>query len=179
MTETHSATCKRNIQCLVIHLDGICSWKNECNCSGGNSAQYTPTPPTQEKKLSIEIVEADRIEPVYTNDFVECDSCRAKPGSPTLCYGCLNNRDLINRRQSKPAQHTESWEKTWRELPYGKILKKEGWSEASEGFIERLLNQARTQGAEAAVLFIEEKTRDYIFYKDVPWDEVFEEAKKV
>lgn len=28
--------------------------------------------------------------------FLECDTCRAKPGSPTLCRGCLHNRSLIN-----------------------------------------------------------------------------------
>lgn len=27
--------------------------------------------------------------------FVECDTCAAKPGSPTLCRGCLANRTLI------------------------------------------------------------------------------------
>lgn len=27
--------------------------------------------------------------------FRECDTCSAKPGSPTLCSGCLHNRDLI------------------------------------------------------------------------------------
>ena len=27
--------------------------------------------------------------------FVECDTCRAKPGSPTLCAGCLHNRQVI------------------------------------------------------------------------------------
>jgi secreted protein with Ig-like and vWFA domain len=32
---------------------------------------------------------------VDTNDFMECDTCRAKPGSPTLCAGCLHNRRLI------------------------------------------------------------------------------------
>ena len=26
---------------------------------------------------------------------MECDTCRAKAGSPTLCLGCLNNRYLI------------------------------------------------------------------------------------
>ena len=29
------------------------------------------------------------------SQFVECDTCRAKPGSPTLCAGCLNNRRVI------------------------------------------------------------------------------------
>lgn len=27
--------------------------------------------------------------------FMECDTCRAKPGSPILCEGCLHNRRLI------------------------------------------------------------------------------------
>lgn len=29
-------------------------------------------------------------------DFQECDTCRAKPGSPTLCRGCLHNRAVIS-----------------------------------------------------------------------------------
>lgn len=28
-------------------------------------------------------------------DFEACDSCKAKPGSPPLCNGCLHNRELI------------------------------------------------------------------------------------
>lgn len=28
-------------------------------------------------------------------EFVECDTCRAKPGSPTLCRGCVVNRAVI------------------------------------------------------------------------------------
>lgn len=27
--------------------------------------------------------------------FMECDSCRNKPGSPYLCIGCLHNRQAI------------------------------------------------------------------------------------
>jgi hypothetical protein len=27
--------------------------------------------------------------------IVECDECRAKPGSPTLCKGCLANRATV------------------------------------------------------------------------------------
>jgi hypothetical protein len=30
------------------------------------------------------------------DDFLECDTCRAKPGSPALCRGCLRNRTMIN-----------------------------------------------------------------------------------
>lgn len=29
------------------------------------------------------------------DEFMACDSCRAKPGSPTLCVGCLHNRQAI------------------------------------------------------------------------------------
>lgn len=53
MTETHSATCKRNLQCLVIHLDGICSWKNDCSC-GINSVSNLPTQPVQEKEMDYD-----------------------------------------------------------------------------------------------------------------------------
>lgn len=29
-------------------------------------------------------------------EFVECDTCRVKPGSPLLCSGCLENRRTIS-----------------------------------------------------------------------------------
>ena len=28
--------------------------------------------------------------------FMECNDCREKPGSPTLCQGCIHNRYVIN-----------------------------------------------------------------------------------
>lgn len=31
--------------------------------------------------------------------FMECDTCRAKPGMPTLCSGCLHNRAIISNIQ--------------------------------------------------------------------------------
>ena len=33
--------------------------------------------------------------------FMECATCAAKPGSPTLCPGCLNNRELIETLQRR------------------------------------------------------------------------------
>lgn len=36
--------------------------------------------------------------PPDPDKFMECDSCRAKAGSPHLCKGCLHNRDLIQRK---------------------------------------------------------------------------------
>jgi len=32
---------------------------------------------------------------VDNQDFQECDTCRAKPGTPVLCAGCLHNRSAI------------------------------------------------------------------------------------
>lgn len=31
------------------------------------------------------------------NEFLECDTCRAEPGMPILCEGCLQNRAAIDR----------------------------------------------------------------------------------
>jgi len=33
--------------------------------------------------------------------FMECDTCRPKPGSPLLCNGCFHNRTVIARLQEK------------------------------------------------------------------------------
>ena len=33
----------------------------------------------------------------YDLMFMECDTCRAKSGSPILCSGCLHNREIIER----------------------------------------------------------------------------------
>ena len=37
-----------------------------------------------------------RIEEPIKTEFVECDTCKAKPGSPYLCSGCLKNRQIIH-----------------------------------------------------------------------------------
>lgn len=34
-------------------------------------------------------------------EFMECDTCRAKPGSPALCRGCLHNRQVIEELSNK------------------------------------------------------------------------------
>jgi hypothetical protein len=33
----------------------------------------------------------------YVSDFQECDTCRAKPGSPLLCAGCIHNHNEQER----------------------------------------------------------------------------------
>lgn len=46
-------------------------------------------------QVQIRVHEA--LYPPNPDDFKECDTCRAKPGSPELCSGCLHNRDLIQK----------------------------------------------------------------------------------
>ncbi len=29
-------------------------------------------------------------------EFFECETCQAKPGSPSLCAGCIKNRETIS-----------------------------------------------------------------------------------
>lgn len=36
--------------------------------------------------------------------MMECDTCRAKPGAPTLCATCLYNRDEIDRLKTRCIQ---------------------------------------------------------------------------
>lgn len=33
----------------------------------------------------------------YWGELMECEICRAKPGSPNLCPRCLHNRAVISR----------------------------------------------------------------------------------
>lgn len=46
-------------------------------------------------------------------DFIECDTCRAKPGMPILCNGCLHNRNLIEDLKAmlslSPKTEKASW----------------------------------------------------------------------
>ena len=38
-------------------------------------------------------------------DFMECDACRAKPGTPDLCSGCLYNRELVRNLKEVTIHH--------------------------------------------------------------------------
>ena len=38
-------------------------------------------------------------------DFKECDTCRTKPGAPTLCAGCLHNRRVIKQLKDSLRYH--------------------------------------------------------------------------
>jgi hypothetical protein len=83
---------------------------------------HSPVPMGCTCHLKIEIIEADRpVDDTPENwrkivsnalrdeyrqnrfgddDFVECDVCAAKPGTPALCAGCLANRETIGRLRS-------------------------------------------------------------------------------
>lgn len=54
------------------------------------------TPETWRKALSNSL-DARRRFQFDAGEFVECDACAAKPGSPVLCAGCLANRNTIGR----------------------------------------------------------------------------------
>lgn len=40
-------------------------------------------------------------------EFIECNTCKALPGTPELCAGCYTNRRTISILQSK-IEHLES-----------------------------------------------------------------------
>ena len=71
---------------------------------------YTPPlgypSPAPEKNKGIKIVDSprpenDEYEFEDNLEFMECDTCRAKPGCPVLCHGCLHNRAAINNLRKK------------------------------------------------------------------------------
>jgi hypothetical protein len=56
--------------------------------------------------LTSSTVSANGAYDMRANDleFLECDSCRAKPGNPVLCQGCLHNRRTIEELRSRLAE---------------------------------------------------------------------------
>lgn len=49
--------------------------------------------------------------------FMECSTCAAKPGSPILCQGCLNNRTVIDRLLEERRKARELFHITNPDLP--------------------------------------------------------------
>ena len=39
------------------------------------------------------------------NDFMECASCKSKPGTPPLCISCLHNREIIEQLDNSVKWH--------------------------------------------------------------------------
>ena len=42
-----------------------------------------------------------RVEAIKSKTFIECDICRAKPGSPELCGDCIRRRDEVAKNRKK------------------------------------------------------------------------------
>ena len=48
---------------------------------------------------------------VDTTGFVECSTCQAKPGMPTLCGSCVHNRQAIGQLEKMIVAHKEGRER--------------------------------------------------------------------
>lgn len=81
--------------------------------------------------------------------FMECDTCRAKPGTPLLCCGCLTNRTLIAKQSDEIEElkaERDQLHRTREQLQlqqwHGsvvKLAKELGWDDASEQTISEWL----------------------------------------
>lgn len=94
--KTASLTVQPNIETLLsLMLDN----KKQSYISALEGALAIARTSNQDSPFEKEIKE--QIEKITSygehinNDFMECDTCRAKLGTPTLCSGCLHNRDII------------------------------------------------------------------------------------
>lgn len=67
---------------VIYYHDPYCG-DNDMNVAYINKEDFTSLYPTNKK------------------EFMECDTCRAKSGSPILCKGCIHNRELISKTQIK------------------------------------------------------------------------------
>ena len=69
---------------------------------------------------------------IKLSEYKECDTCSAKPGSPLLCSGCLNNRTIIQDLTTKLEQADEYKELLWADFERVKKLVpkafNEGWN---------------------------------------------------
>lgn len=89
----------------------------------------------------IEILEPD--EPVRLQKFLrfmECDACAAKPGSPTLCAGCLHNRDVISAYNQASLKGDGSFGAMHRATQLGDKGRTKTWLKARE-----ILNRPATR----------------------------------
>lgn len=62
-------------------------------------------------------------ESVQGHEFIECDTCKAKPGMPILCDGCLHNRSAIEAAHKAGAQ----WMLQETEKKVGGKYREEDW----------------------------------------------------
>lgn len=43
-------------------------------------------------------------------EFVECDACASRPGSPSLCAGCLANRHVVGKLREALREALHEWD---------------------------------------------------------------------
>lgn len=81
------------------HYDRIQSIDAHNGFSGDrNYLKHENTPLGNWRKLAPEPVTN---EAARASEFMECETCNAKPGTPLLCCGCLHNRSLIARQSDE------------------------------------------------------------------------------
>lgn len=83
--EGKDCACKKAGEkcCMACEVIGTCG-----HGVGGVGTIGASTPPSSEPK---------EVQTTEQWEFMECDTCRAKAGTPVLCRGCLHNRDIISR----------------------------------------------------------------------------------
>ena len=50
-------------------------------------------------------------------EFMECRECNKKPGSPSLCVSCLNNRNVIKKLKEKIENNGKPEKRAWSDFP--------------------------------------------------------------
>ena len=93
----------------------------------------------------VEVVEAERDGKWWFEEtaleFVECPTCAAKPGSPTLCNSCLQNRSVIGRLHDIIAKQDEA-------LNLGQVRRGEAALKEAEDVFETIVFHFKDEGRE-------------------------------
>lgn len=137
-------------------LGHVCS-NTSCYCHLAQPQKTTPTKPVGERYCTKECIKGIKdcgqehlpTPSVPLNEdweklrFYECNTCEAKPGSPILCYGCILNRETIEKLKSLLSQERKRVAEELREL-----LKQYGVNSPHVGSLilnrEELINRLST-----------------------------------
>lgn len=113
---------------MSTHTHDICGGCGailvQCRCMSTN-VRYVITQQQCDKcsKPALRVTDKQLAEAVEHHTinigFVECDACRAQPGSPTLCNGCRHNRHVIWLYTSIPGAPTKVLEDIRRQRASG------------------------------------------------------------
>jgi len=118
------------------------------HATGPDDREYCPGKPSEK---TTEIME--HLHTVPTEEFVECNTCHEKPGSPELCFGCLSNRAIIRVLQAE-VELKEKQRRHWEdsaEFHIANWQREEKRAEAAEANFDtehKALQEAEAQLAE-------------------------------